>query len=163
MQSQTQNASSDIDALELLTADHRQAKALFKKFDSIKDKASSEEKLALAKKVCGDLLIHMAIEEGIFYPALRKAINDEDMMNEAEVEHDAAKDLITQLGELKPDDPMFDAKLTVLSEQIEHHVKEEESEMFDKARKSSLDLKALGQKLSLAKADFRKEHGLPPE
>jgi hypothetical protein len=82
-------------------------------------------------------------------------------MNEAEVEHEGAKDLIRQLGELKPSDPMFDAKIKVLGEQIEHHVEEEESDMFPKARKSGIDLDALGAELLAAKNQMRVQHGLP--
>jgi hemerythrin-like domain-containing protein len=151
------------DAIELLIEDHRKAKEIFKKFDKIKDSATPEEKLDLVKEVCGDLLIHMAIEEAIFYPAVRPRIHDDDLMNEAKVEHDGAKELIHQLGELKPSDPMFDAKVTVLGEQIEHHVKEEESEMFPKTRKSKVDLDDLGRQLYEAKMQMRTEYGLPAE
>ena len=151
------------DAISLLTADHREAKQLFEQYEKIKDNSSPEEKLTIAKEVCGALLIHMAIEESIFYPKVKAGIDDDDLMNEAEVEHNGAKDLIIQLGELKPDDPMFDAKIKVLSEQIDHHVKEEETEMFPEVRQSKLDLDALGEELFAAKNKLRVEHGLPPQ
>jgi hemerythrin superfamily protein len=151
------------DALLLLARDHKKAQALFKKIEDLKESASPTEKFELARQVCGDLLIHMMIEESVFYPALRKAIDEEDLLNEAQVEHDGAKDLIEQIGKLEPSDPMFDAKLKVLGEQIEHHVKEEEGEMFQEARKANLDLNALGQHLLAAKKDLRRELGLPPE
>jgi iron-sulfur cluster repair protein YtfE (RIC family) len=149
-------------AIDLLTADHRKVEMLFNEYDGLKD-GNPEEKYEVAKKVCGDLLIHMAIEEAIFYPAVREKVSDEEMVNEAEVEHDGAKDLIRQLGEIKPDDPMFDAKMKVLSEQIDHHVQEEESGMFPKARLSKLDINALGARLLEAKNEMRTRLGLEPE
>jgi iron-sulfur cluster repair protein YtfE (RIC family) len=151
------------DAITLLTHDHHKAQDIFKKFDKVKDSISPQEKLQLVKEVCADLLIHMEIEEAIFYPAVRPEVKDDDMMNEAKVEHSGAKNLIRQLGELKPDDPMFDAKVTVLGEQIEHHVKEEEEEMFPKVKKTKIDLYALGEQLYAAKAKMRSDHGLSAE
>lgn len=150
------------DAITLLEGDHREAEALFEKFEDIKDKGSAQEKLELAKKVCGALLIHMEIEETIFYPQVRQKINDDDLMNESVVEHAGAKDLIKQLGELKADDPMFDAKMKVLSEQIQHHVEEEESEMFPKVRKANLNLDIIGAELLKGKNQMREQNGLPP-
>jgi hemerythrin superfamily protein len=150
------------DALTLLQGDHREAEELFEKFEDIKDKASAQEKFELAQKVCGALLIHMEIEEKIFYPQVRQRIGDDDLMNESVVEHAGAKDLIKLLGELKADDPMFDSKMKVLSEQIQHHVEEEESEMFPKVRKANLDLQVLGAELLKGKAQMQEEQGLAP-
>jgi hemerythrin superfamily protein len=150
------------DAIALLKADHREAEDLFEQYDKLKEAGKTQEKLAIAKKVCGALLIHMEIEEKIFYPRVRGPVHDDDLMNEAVVEHSGAKDLITQLGALKPDDPMFDAKIKVLSEQIEHHVGEEEKEMFPKAEKSGVDLEKLGEDLFAAKNKLRVSHGMPP-
>ncbi|MCW5298909.1 hemerythrin domain-containing protein [Herbaspirillum lusitanum] len=149
------------DAIVLLKADHQEAKELFDKYENIKEHAGDDQKMEIAKKVCGALLIHMEIEEKIFYPRVRQKIDDADLMNEALVEHDGAKSLIQQIGELKPGDPMFDAKIKVLGEQIEHHVEEEEKEMFPKARDSGLDLIELGSQLFEAKNRLRVEHGLP--
>jgi hemerythrin superfamily protein len=156
-------ASTSIDAVALLTADHRKAKKAFEEFDKGKEQMSDEKKLALVKEVCADLLIHMEIEEKVFYPSVGERIDDEDMMNEAKVEHNGAKDLIAQLGELKPGDPMFDAKFKVLGEQIEHHVEEEEKEMFPQAKQKGADMAALGKRLQSARMKLRSEHGLPPE
>ncbi len=149
------------DAIVLLKADHQEAKELFEKYENVKEDASDDLKMEIAKKVCGALLIHMEIEEKIFYPRVRQKIDDSDLMNEALVEHDGAKSLIKQIGELKPGDPMFDAKMKVLSEQIEHHVEEEEKEMFPKARQSGVDLLELGVQLLEAKNRMRIENGLP--
>jgi hemerythrin superfamily protein len=151
------------DAIDLLKSDHREAEDLFQQYEKLKDAGKTQEKLAIAKKVCGALLIHMEIEEKIFYPRVRGATKDDDMVNEAVVEHAGAKDLIKQLGTMKPEDPMFDAKIKVLSEEIEHHVGEEETEMFPKTRKTDIDLEALGNDLFEAKNKLRVEHGLPPE
>jgi hemerythrin superfamily protein len=150
------------DAIALLKADHREAEALFEQYEKLKDADKTQEKFAIAKKVCSALLIHMEIEEKIFYPRVRGPVKDDDLMNEAVVEHAGAKDLITQLGALKPDDPMFDAKIKVLSEQIEHHVEEEEKEMFPKAEKSGVNLDQLGEDLFVAKNKLRVSHGMPP-
>lgn len=118
--------------------------------------------MEIAKKVCGALLIHMEIEEKIFYPQVRQKIDNDDMMNESVVEHAGAKDLIKKIGALKPDDPMFDAKMKVLGEQIKHHVEEEESDMFPKIKKVQLDLAVLGAELLKGKNQMREEHGLSP-
>ncbi|MFZ6876376.1 hemerythrin domain-containing protein [Undibacterium sp. Di27W] len=149
------------DAISLLEADHREAEDLFAQYEKAKDAEKTEEKFEIARKVCAALLIHMQVEETIFYPAARAALDEEgdDLLNEAEVEHNGAKDLIKQLGETKPDDPMFDAKVKVLSEQIEHHVDEEENELFPKLKKTDLDLDSLGDEMAQAKEDLKEQLG----
>ena len=142
------------DAIALLTADHREVSDMFEQFDQLGDRASvSKEKLK--DKICKALIAHTTIEEEIFYPAVRGKIEEgEDMVDEAVVEHAAAKDLIQQLQEMQPDDELYDAKVKVLGEQIEHHVKEEEKEMFPKVKKSGLDLLALGQEMAMRKQEL---------
>ncbi|MFS2018463.1 hemerythrin domain-containing protein [Massilia sp. GER05] len=143
------------DAIALLTADHREVSEMFEQFEQLGDRATtSKEKLK--DKICKALIAHTTIEEEIFYPAVRAANVEEgeDMVDEAIVEHAAAKDLIKQLQEMQPDDDLYDAKVKVLSEQIEHHVKEEEKEMFPKAKKAGLDLLALGQEMALRKQEL---------
>jgi len=130
-------------AIALLMEDHEYVKKAFRAFD----KMDEEDQPALVKQVCAALKVHTKIEEEIFYPAVRKAIKDEDLMNEAEVEHDSAKSLIRQLERMKPGDPKFAATFTVLGEYVNHHVKEEEEEMFPKVRRARVNLKALGAKL----------------
>jgi hemerythrin-like domain-containing protein len=134
-------------ALKLLMEDHAYVKKAFRAFE----KMDEEDQPALVKQVCAALKVHTRIEEEIFYPAVRKAIGDEDLMNEAEVEHNSAKALIRQLERMKPGDPMYAATFTVLGEYVNHHVKEEESEMFPKVRRARLDLEALGAKLMARK------------
>jgi hemerythrin-like domain-containing protein len=144
------------DAIALLTADHREVSEMFKQFEELGDRAKAS-KQKLVEKICTSLIAHTQIEEEIFYPAIReqKQIKDaDDMVDEALVEHQAAKDLIRQLQEANPDDDLYDAKVKVLGEEIEHHVKEEEEEMFKEARKSGLDLKALGQEMAQRKQEI---------
>jgi hemerythrin superfamily protein len=144
------------DAIALLTADHRNVKELFDDFESTKDQASNEEKAALVQQICVDLTIHAMLEEELFYPAVRKAIDDDDLLDEAEVEHATAKALIADLITGRPGMDQFEAKVTVLGEYIQHHVKEEENEMFPKARKA-VDTEALGRKLAQRKAQLLDE------
>jgi hemerythrin superfamily protein len=137
------------DAIEMLAADHKKVKSLFKKFASLKEDGGSEdEKAALVKQICGALTVHATIEEEIFYPAVRAAIDDADLMDEALVEHASAKELIAQLQEMASGEELFDAKVTVLGEQIDHHVKEEEGDMFPKVRKSKVDTQDLGAQMA---------------
>ena len=133
-------------AIDLLVDDHKKVKKLFKDFDKLKEKGDDEDKQALVQEICAELIVHTQIEEEIFYPAIRDIV-EEDMVNEAEVEHASAKDLIEQIQALDPSDPMYEAKVTVLGEYIEHHVEEEEKEMFPKVKKSKLDLEALGEEM----------------
>jgi hemerythrin-like domain-containing protein len=142
------------DAIALLTADHRAVKEMFEQFEELGDRAKvAKEKLK--EKICQALIVHTQIEEEIFYPAVRGAFKEsEDMVDEAVVEHAAAKDLIAQLQEMQPDEDLYDAKVKVLGEEIDHHVEEEEEEMFPKARESGLDLVALGQELAARKQEL---------
>ena len=149
--------ASPQDAIELLTADHKSVKALFQSFEKIKgDDNAAEEKAELVQRICAELTIHATIEEEIFYPAVREGIDDEDLMDEADVEHASAKDLIAQLESASPGDDHYDAKVTVLGEMIEHHVKEEEGEMFPKAR-SAIDVDEVGAELAARKAELTEE------
>src|SRR3954466_5841212 len=109
------------DAIALLKADHRKVEELFEKYESARGR-----KAEIAKQICMELIIHSMIEEEIFYPACREAGVDSDRMDEANVEHDGAKVLIAELENGSPDDDYYDAKVKVLSEEIKHHVKEEE-------------------------------------
>lgn len=134
-------------AISLLTADHDKVKKLFKKYEKLAEKDPNGEKSSVAKEIITELTVHMAVEEEIFYPAARKAINDDDMINEADVEHAGAKSLILELLEMRSNNAMYDAKVTVLGEYIEHHIEEEHDEMFPKVRNTQLDLEALGKKM----------------
>jgi hemerythrin-like domain-containing protein len=149
----TSNAK-DEDAIALLTADHKKVKALFKDFEKLKEQEDAgDEKAALVERICMELMVHATVEEEIFYPAVRDAINDDDLVDEAEVEHASAKDLIAQLQSAEPGDEQYDARVTVLGEYVDHHVKEEEGEMFPKARKK-VDVAALGAEIADRKAEL---------
>jgi len=157
-------AEKQPDAIALLKADHREVEALFEKFESTK---SDSQKQKLASQICTELVIHTIIEEEIFYPALKGKI-EEDMLDEAYVEHDGAKLLIAQIVAGAPGADFWEAKVTVLSEEIEHHVHEEEmpSEgMFAQARKTDVDLVALGAQMAQRKEELKAKftaEGLPP-
>ena len=141
------------DACDLLDADHKAVKAMFKEYKTLTEARgrTSAKRRQLADKICRELTIHTTLEDEIFYPATRKAIKDNPLMNEASVEHASAKELIAQIRGMDPGDEMFDAKVTVLGEYIDHHVKEERTEMFPKVRKTRLDLVKLGEQLELRK------------
>ena len=142
------------DAVALLKADHRQVEAWFAQFSKSRSNARKEQ---LAGQICAALRVHTAIEEEIFYPAFLAATADKDMHHEAIVEHAGAKGLIAQIEGMSAGDDYFDAKVTVLSEMIKHHVKEEEQPggMFAEAKKSDMDLKALGDRLRARKNELR--------
>ncbi|MGN6703157.1 MAG: hemerythrin domain-containing protein [Burkholderiaceae bacterium] len=144
------------DAIAFLTHQHDEVKKLFKQFDKIKD-GDAAQKAELAQQICNALIVHTKIENEIFYPAVRGATHADDMMNEALVEHDSAKWLIDQLGAMKPDDPMYAAKVTVLGEYFNHHVEEEEKEMFPQAKKAKLDMHALGEQLAARAETIKQE------
>jgi hemerythrin superfamily protein len=152
------------DAVALLKEDHRTVEELFAKFE----KASGDDrKKKLADEICMELTIHAMIEEEIFYPACEGKV-EEDLLSEAYVEHDGAKVLISEIEAGSPSDEYFDAKVKVLSEQIEHHVEEEEKRMeglFSQARKAGVDMDALGEQLAARKEELKAKftaEGLPP-
>jgi hemerythrin superfamily protein len=148
------------DAIAMLMADHKKVKKLFSDFDKLKEEGSDEDKAAIVDEICNELKIHTELEEEIFYPAVRKAIDDSDLMDEALVEHAGAKDLIAQLEDASPEDELYDAKVTVLGEQIQHHVKEEEGDMFPKAKKAKVDTEALGATMLKRKAALMETMGM---
>ena len=136
------------DAIALLRADHRKVQDLFDQFEKAR---SDDRKQTLAHEICIELKVHTTIEEEIFYPAAREAIHDDDLLDEAAVEHESAKELISQIEQGSPDDDKWSARVTVLGEYIKHHVKEEQSELFPEVRKTSVDLKELGRQLRARK------------
>jgi len=152
------------DAIALLKADHRTVENLFASYEGARD---SERKEKLAKQICTELKIHAMIEEEIFYPALDGKIED-DLLKEAYVEHDGAKVLINDIEAGTPSDEFYDAKVKVLSEEIEHHVEEEEKRvegMFAQAREAGVDLVALRDAMLARKEELMAQAeagGLPP-
>jgi hemerythrin superfamily protein len=142
------------DAIALLKADHRQVETWFSQFSKSK---SSQKKQQLAGQICDALTVHTTIEEEIFYPAFIEATGDKDLHHEAVVEHAGAKALIAQIQSMSAKDDYYDAKVTVLSEMIKHHVKEEEQPggMFAEAKKSDMDLQVLGEQLLARKQELQ--------
>lgn len=152
------------DAVTLLKADHRKVEDLFEKFAKARD---SSRKEALVQEICTELCLHTLLEEEIFYPACQAEIDEEDIVEEAYVEHDGAKVLVAELMESSASDEFFDAKVSVLSEEIKHHVQEEEKRgegVFAKAKAAGMDLDALGKRIIARKEELLgkiKSQGLP--
>ena len=149
------------DACDLLDADHRAVKRMFKDYEELmgsRARSAAQKKMDLARQICHELTVHAQIEEEIFYPALRAVMKDTDLLAEAEVEHASAKDLIAQIEAMDEPGEMFDAKVKVLGEYIDHHVKEERGEIFPKARSArKLDLVAMREELMARKEELMGE------
>lgn len=152
-------------AIELLKQDHRSVEVLFKEFEALADNQDAAEQVI--ETACAELKIHDKIETDIFYPAVRDAAEQEeveDLLDEAEVEHDTVRELIDKLEGMDPSDEKRKAHFTVLMEYVKHHVKEEEKEMFPKVKKlASLDLEALGAQMKDRKAALMAEMGVEIE
>jgi hemerythrin superfamily protein len=152
---------SEKDACDLLDADHRAVKKMFKEYEELtgsRARAAAQKKIDLARQICHELTVHAQVEEEIFYPALRQVMKDTDLLAEAEVEHQTAKDLIAQIEGMQEADEMFDAKVKVLGEYIDHHVKEERGEIFPKARSArKLDLVAMRDEIAARKEELMGE------
>jgi hemerythrin-like domain-containing protein len=144
------------DATALLKADHKLVSGLFKDFE---DTNSTARKAKLARQICMELTIHATVEEEIFYPAVQKALKDHELVPEAIVEHESLKMLIASLEEVEPGDDMHDARVKVMSEYVKHHVKEEQNEIFPKARKTKLDMVELGEQILQRKEELKAELG----
>jgi hypothetical protein len=141
-------------AIDLLEEDHRQVEDMFEKYEDLED---TDEKQQLAVMICIALKVHAQIEEEIFYPAARDAIEKAELIDEAIVEHASAKQLIAEIEDMEPGDKLYNAKVKVLGEQVLHHVEEEESELFPGVESSELDLDALGKKMAERKAALLKQ------
>jgi len=152
------------DGLQLLAQDHREVEELFAQFEKASGTSAKEK---LVRRICTELKIHSMIEEEIYYPEIRGKV-EEDSLDEAYVEHDSAKLLINELEAAEPDESFYDAKVKVLQELIEHHVKEEEKQrdnLFQQTRAAEVDLEALGERLAARKAELKakaESEGLPP-
>jgi hemerythrin superfamily protein len=147
------------DAIELLKADHREVEDLFRQFEEAQ---AGSDKVALASVICHALGVHAEIEEQIFYPESRRVLDKEsqDLVDEAVVEHASLKDLMANLADMHAGDELFDARVKVLKEYVQHHVKEEENEFFPKVAKTSLDLREVGARLQALKDELLDAH--PP-
>lgn len=156
----TASSAGAEDAIVSLVADHQRVKALFEEFEKIRDdEEADDDKAQLVAQICLELTMHTALEEEVFYPAVRARIDDEDLMDEALVEHASAKELIEELELMDPTDELYDAKVTVLGEQIDHHVEEEESDMFPKARQAKVNTPELAREMEQRREELRAEFG----
>jgi hypothetical protein len=141
-----------------LTADHRHVKALFTRFARIQ--AGVARKADLVARICDELELHARVEEEIFYPAVRAVIDDDPLMDEAAVEHDAAKTMVAQLRSMRPGDLHYDARVAVLGEYVRHHIEVEEQEIFTRARTADLDLAEIARSIDARKRQLRGENSL---
>jgi Hemerythrin HHE cation binding domain len=146
-------AVSVIDAISILREDHRRIDDLFRQFEKAR---GDGQRSALASRICSELLIHAQVEEEIFYPALREAIGDADLMDEADVEHAVAANLVLEIMGMQPGDRHYGARVKVLGEYVRHHVQEEQNRMFSKAREARLDMRALGEQITERKQELKR-------
>ena len=158
-QSSRSNPPMDTDVIDLLSEDHRKVEELFEDYESSKDDSDDEAKAELVAMIALELTMHATVEEEIFYPAARGALDEEyaDMLDEAEVEHSTLKLLLADLADMQPSDALYDAKVKVLSEYVKHHVQEEEGEIFTSVRESEIDLAALGEEVAARKQELQDE------
>jgi len=147
------SSSSSGDAVAMLKKDHQKVLEMFKKFEKMAE-GGGEEKADLVAQICKELKVHATLEEEIFYPAVRAAVDEELLMDEALVEHENAKNAIAQLENMEPGDDRYDATVIVLGEMVRHHVKEEQDEMFPKAKKAKLDFASLGEQMAQRKQEL---------
>ena len=155
---------SPSEAITQLTEDHARVKKLFKQYEKLaKEEADSADRKELAAQICAELTAHATAEEELFYPAARAAIDETELVDEADVEHATAKELIAQLEASSPeDDDHFDAKVKVLGEYINHHVEEEEGELFPKVKRAKVDTAALGEAIAARKAEILEQQEAEP-
>jgi hemerythrin superfamily protein len=154
------STDGEISAVDLLKKDHDEVEALFKDYKMLAEgKGDAGDRRALSTRICGMLAVHAMIEEEIFYPAARKAGVDPDLLDEAQIEHGSVKQLIAEIGAAEASEPLYDARLQVLGEQVRHHVKEEESELFPACRKSEMDMAELGARLQKRKDQLLRKLG----
>lgn len=151
MTTSAKKADPHKEAIALLRADHKAVSELFSAYEKTR---SSAKKMQLVSQICTELSVHAQVEEEIFYPAVKAALKDKVLIPEAVVEQATMKDLMAQVEGVTPDGEMFDAKVKVLSEYVKHHVKEEHTEMFPKAKKTKLDMLALGSQMAARKAEL---------
>ena len=155
-------ASAREEVLNMLKDDHKRAKKAFRDFEKLDGQKQPDECRQLVEQTCGELQVHTTLEEELFYPAVRQALKEQDLLDEAEVEHNSAKQLIEQLQTLQQDGQMdgkFAATFTVLGEYVKHHIKEEEGELFEQCEKAGnkVDWAALGEQMKTRKAELMEE------
>jgi hemerythrin-like domain-containing protein len=154
------NSKAKNDIIEMLTDDHQRVKRAFRDAEKLAEEKDMESLEQLVRQTCAELEVHAQIEEDVLYPAMREAIKKPELVDEAEVEHASAKDLIAQLEDMTADDPKFAATFKVLGEYVKHHIKEEESEMFDQLNRTGIEWEPLLQEMQAMRSQLMQEHGL---
>lgn len=150
--------AQDVDAIAMLSADHERVEDLLQQVMASKDRDLQHD---LAKTLCRELSIHMAIEEDLLYPAARAALGCQDLIDEAMVEHASCRELLHQIEHGKPEDDLWSAKVKVLSEYLEHHLEEEHTEFFPQIVSSHIDLLALGRQMQMRRQEWASHEALP--
>jgi hemerythrin superfamily protein len=162
--SASQDRGAAGNAVAQLTNDHAEVAELFEEYESLAESDGADvEKQELAERICALLTVHSTVEEEIFYPAAREALDEDSLLDKAEVEHATAKDLIEQIQSMEPDDELYDAKIKVLGEYVSHHVQEEEGELFPKCQGAEMDLDELGEEISARRDELMEELGIDEE
>lgn len=157
------NSKAKNDVIEMLTADHQRVKRAFREAQKMEEREDMESLEQLVRQTCAELKVHAQIEEDVFYPAVREAIKEPELVDEAEVEHFTAKELIGQLEVMAAEDPKFAATFKVLGEYIKHHIKEEESEMFEQLNRTRIQWEPLLQEMQELRSQLMMEQGLAEE
>jgi hemerythrin superfamily protein len=144
------------DAIDLLDADHLEVHGLFQSYrELVRTGADALQRRALAEEICMELTIHARLEEELFYPAVRDALNDEDVVDGSEEQHGSQRELVAQILSTSPDDALYDARVAVLAEYVERHVRQEREQVFNRAAASRVDLQALARSLTVRKEELR--------
>ncbi|MBC5784181.1 hemerythrin domain-containing protein [Ramlibacter sp. USB13] len=144
------------DAIDLLDADHLAVHAMFESYrDLVRTGAPALQRRALAEEICMELTIHARLEEELFYPAVRDALNDEDLVDEAEEQHGSQREFVAQILSTSPEDELYDARVAVLAEYVARHVRQEREQVFNRALASRLDLQSLARSLTIRKEELR--------
>jgi hypothetical protein len=144
------------DAIDLLDADHLAVHGLFQSYrELVRTRASALQRRALAEEICMELTIHAKLEEELFYPAMRDALNDEDVLDEAEDQHGSQREFVAQILATRPEDELYDAKVAVLADYVERHVQQEREQVFNRVLASRIDLHALGRSITVRKEELR--------
>lgn len=144
------------DAIDLLDADHIAIHGLFEAYRAlVRNKAPALQRRALGEEICMELTIHAKLEEELFYPAAREALQDDDLVDEAEDQHGSQREFVAQILATPPDDELYDAKVAVLAEYVERHVRQEREQIFNRMLASRLDLHALGRSLAVRREELR--------
>lgn len=144
------------DAIDLLDADHLSVHALFESYrELVRTRASALQRRTLAEEICLELTIHAKLEDELFYPAVREALHDPEVLDEAEDQHGSQRELVGQILSTAPDDELYDARVAVLAAYFERHVREEREHVFNPALASRVDLHALGRSITLRREELR--------